>query len=70
MEKIRDEIGVFPITEQRLADQAGQIQTNKWLIDIEIEEIRRILEQKNSKVEVQENVQEIIEHKKNKQGQA
>ena len=70
MKKIWDEIGVFPATEQRLADQARQIRTNKCLADIEIEEIRRKLEQKNSKVEVQENFQEIIEHNKNKHGQA
>ena len=41
MKKIWDEIGVFPVTEQRLADQARQIRTNKWLTSIEIEEIRR-----------------------------
>ena len=29
MKKIWDEIGVFSITEQRLADQARQIRTNK-----------------------------------------
>ena len=51
MKKIWDEIGIFPVTEERLADQARQIWTNKWLSDIEIEEIRRKLEQKNSKVE-------------------
>ena len=53
MKKIWDKIGVFPGTEQRLADQARQIQTNKWLTDKEIEEIRRKLERNNSKVEVQ-----------------
>ena len=53
MKKIWDKIGVFPGTEQRLADQARQIQTNKWLADKEIEEIRRKLERNNSKVEVQ-----------------
>ena len=37
---------------------------------MEIEEIKRKLERKNSKVEVQENVQEITEHNENKQGQA
>ena len=66
MKKIWDQIGVFPVTDQRLADQAMQIRTNKWLTDIEIEEIRRKLEQKNSKVEVQENGPEIIEHNENK----
>ena len=64
-----NQIGVFLVIEQRLADQAKQILTNKWLTDKEIEEIRRKLERKNSKVEVQENVQEIIEHNENKQGQ-
>ena len=44
MKKIWDEIRVFPVTEQRLADQVRQIWTNKWLTDIEIEEIRRQLE--------------------------
>ena len=70
MKKIWDEIGVFPATEQRLADQARQIRTSKWLTDIEIEETKRKLERKNSKAEVQKNVQEIIEYNKNRQGQA
>ena len=69
MKKIWDEIGVFPVTEQRLADQTSQIRTNKWLTDIKVEAIGRKLERENSKVEVQENDQEIIEHNKNKQGQ-
>ena len=46
MKKIWDEIEVFLVTEQRLANQVRQIRTNKWLTDIEIEEIRRKLEQK------------------------
>ena len=62
MKKIWDEIGVFSVAEQRLADQARQIRTNKWLTDIEMEEIRRQLERNNSKAEIQENDQEIIEH--------
>ena len=41
MKKIWDEIGVFPVTEQRLGDQARHIWTNKWLTDIEIEEIEK-----------------------------
>ena len=36
MKKIWDEIGIFPVTEQR-ADQARKIRTNKCLTDIEIE---------------------------------
>ena len=70
MKKIWDEIGVFPVTEQRLADQARQLRTNQWLTDIEIEEIRRKLEQKTSKIKVQENEQEIIEHNENEQDQS
>ena len=70
MKKTWDEIGVFPVTEQKLADQARQIRTNKWLTDIGIEEIRRKVEQESSIVEVQENDQEIIEHDENKQDQS
>ena len=33
------EIGVFTVTEQRLADQARAIKTNEWLV--EIEELKR-----------------------------
>ena len=33
MKKIWDEIGVFPVTEQSLADQARQLWTNKWLTE-------------------------------------
>ena len=49
MKKIWDEIGVFPLTNQKLADQVRQIWTNKWLADVEIEEIRRKLKQKIAK---------------------
>ena len=35
------EIGTFEITEQRLADQVRVIRTNRWLTDVELEEIRR-----------------------------
>ena len=68
MKKIWDEIGVFPVAEQRLADQARQIRINTWLKEIKIEEIRRKLERQNSKVEVQDHEQEIIEHNVNKPG--
>ena len=44
MKKIWDEIGVFPVTEQRLPDQARQIRTSNRLTDMEIEEIKRKLE--------------------------
>ena len=35
------ELGVFEVKEQRIADQARAIKTNRWLTDIEIEEIKR-----------------------------
>ena len=35
------EIGTFVITEQQLVDQARVIRTNKWLTEVELEEIRR-----------------------------
>ena len=41
-----------------------------WVTDMEIGEIRRKLERKSSKVEVQENDQKIIEHIENKQSQS
>ena len=31
----------FPVTEQRLVDQANQIRKRKWLSDLEMEEIKR-----------------------------
>ena len=34
-------IGVFEVTEQRLADQARMIRVNVWLSAVELEEIRR-----------------------------
>ena len=35
------EIGVFEVSEQRLADQAREIKMNGWLSDVEIAEIKR-----------------------------
>ena len=67
MKKMWDEIGIFPVTEQRLADQAREIRTNKWLTDIEIEEIERQLGRHDSTVEVQEDEQEIIKRNENEQ---
>ena len=34
-------IGTFEITEQRLVDQVRVVRTNEWLIEVELEEIRR-----------------------------
>ena len=33
---IYNEIGVFPVTEQRLADRARQVRTKKWLTNMGI----------------------------------
>ena len=38
------EIGVFDVTEQRLADQSRAISTNGWLSEVELEEIKRQVE--------------------------
>ena len=35
------EIRVFEVTKQRLADQVRATRTNKWLTDVEIEELKR-----------------------------
>ena len=37
-------MGMFQITEQRLLDQKAQILKKKWLTDIELEEIKRLIE--------------------------
>ena len=42
------EIGVFEVTEQRLADQVRAIKVNGWLSEVEIEEIRRNIKDKQS----------------------
>ena len=49
------EIGVFKLTEQRLADQARAIRTNGWLSEIELEEIQRNLENFHNDIDVRES---------------
>ena len=44
MKQIWDEKGLFQGNEQRIVDQARMIRVNGWLTDIEIEEIRRRIE--------------------------
>ena len=39
----RNDIGVFECSEQRLADQVRAFKVNKWLSDLEMEELRRKL---------------------------
>ena len=44
---ISQDIGIFEITEQRLADQVRVIKSNnEWFSEVEIEEIKRINQQK------------------------
>ena len=53
------EHGVFEITEQRLCDQARAIRKNSWLSDLELENIRRMIEAKGEIVnESTEDVEE------------
>ena len=44
MHRLWMERSMFQVTEQRLVDQANQIQKKKWLSDIELEEIKRNIE--------------------------
>ena len=44
---IWQDIGIFEITEQRLADQVRVIKSNEWLSRVEMEEIKR-----NSEMEI------------------
>ena len=44
MHKLWMEQSMFRVTEQGLVDQASQIQEKKWLSDIELEEIKRNIE--------------------------
>ena len=37
--------GIFEVTEQRLMDQIRQIKKNKWLSNLEIENIKRRIEE-------------------------
>ena len=52
---IRKELGVFEISEQRLADQARAIRTNGWLSEIELEEIQRNTESDHMEADVRES---------------
>ena len=53
------EHGVFEITEQRLCDQARAIRKNSWLSDLELENIRRMIDAESEIVnESIENVEE------------
>ena len=44
MHNLWKDMGMFQITEQRLLDQKAQIMKKKWLTDLELEEIKRLIE--------------------------
>ena len=50
MHALWNEKGMFQITEQRLLDQKAQIIRKKWLTDLELEEIKRMIEHEESGV--------------------
>ena len=52
MLSIWNELGVFEITEQRLADQERAIRTNEWLSEIELEKIKRKIESDHAEIDV------------------
>ena len=65
------EHSVFEITEQRLCDQARALSKNGWLPDLELENIRRMIEAESEIVnesieDVEENEAERERHSKNK----
>ena len=39
------EMGMFQVTEQRLVDHANQSRKKQWLSELELEEIRRLIEE-------------------------
>ena len=54
------EHGVFEITEQRLRDQARAIRKNGWLFDLELENIRRMIEAESELVN--ESIEDVEEN--------
>ena len=56
--------GVFEITEQRLCDQARAIRKNGWLSDLELENIRRMIDAENRIVN--ESIQHVEENQTEK----
>ena len=55
MHSIWKELGVFEVSEQRLADQARAIRTNGWLSEIELEETQRNTESDHMEADVRES---------------
>ena len=56
-----NEIGIFPSSRERIANQARKIRTNNWLSELELEEIRREIDVEESAEIQDENVIETTE---------
>ena len=65
MKRLWDEKGVFEVSEQRLADQARAIRTNDWLTTVEIEEIKRNVEEEKVDSDNRERLEVDIENNEN-----
>ena len=56
-----NDIGVYKISQQRLADQARAIKHNGWLSDVEIEEIKRNIAAEEMRGDSPENEDDVEE---------
>ena len=65
MKRLWDEKGVFEVSEQRLADQARAIRTNDWLTTVEIEEVKRNVEEEKVDSDNRERLEGDIENNEN-----
>ena len=65
MKRLWDEKGVFEVSEQRLADQARAIRTNDWLTTVEIEEIKRNVEEEKVDSDNRKRLEGDIENNEN-----
>ena len=60
-----EDIGTFEITEQLLTDKVRVIRTNKWLIEVDLEEVRRkILIPRDGEENQESNVIPVIEERR------
>ena len=56
MFRVWQEIGLFESTEQRICDQARAIRKNGWLSELEIEVIKRKINQEETSVKCNNNL--------------
>ena len=67
MLKIWREIGLFEITEQRLADQTRVIRTNDWLSKAKLDEIQRKSKERENMEESRIELQNTYEERPHKE---